>query len=187
MPLYQHPVQRVITLVKGRSGAAEMVRVLRKQIDPADTTFTLVPPRAYDDLVTVQFAFLNTLGRVLATAGSFGLSLAVIGIYGVVSFAVSRRGREIAVRKAVGARPGRLVRAVSRDAMLLAIAGIALGTGLAITVSALLRADFDTMSPFDPVSTMLGAGLLVVAAWIACLVPALRVTRIDPVEALRSE
>ncbi len=185
--LYQQPSRRTMLLLQGRSSAESMVRLLAEEIDPNDGEFALVSPRTYAELISFQFGFLNATAKVLGWAGAFGLALAAIGIYGMVSFAVTRRNKELAVRQAVGALPGQVMQAVLREGLQLSVWGLAVGLVVIVPLTALLRADLAGISPVDPASTAFGAAVLMAVALIASLIPARRVTRLDPVATLRED
>jgi ABC-type antimicrobial peptide transport system permease subunit len=129
-------------------------------------------------------AFTATL---LAIAGGVGLVLAVIGIYGVITYAVTRRTAEIGVRMALGARPRDVAAMVLRQGATVAVAGLFVGLGGALVAGRLLTSILFGVSPADPATyTVVSASLLVVAM-LACWVPARRAARLDPLRALRAE
>jgi predicted permease len=124
---------------------------------------------------------------VFVVFGVFGLLTAVLGTYGVVAFSVSRRVPEFGVRLALGAPPSDLLRAVMSEGLRLAAVGIVAGTLASLALSQLLAAVVTEVSPRDP-GTLAGVGaILIVAAAAACVGPALRATRVDPITALRLE
>jgi predicted permease len=129
------------------------------------------------------------LAQVITTTGLMGLVLAVIGLYGVVAYAVSRRTREIGIRMAIGARPGDVLRMVVGQGA--TFTAIGLGVGLAIVIPVLARGFFQTfvigVSPYDP-AILIGVPAILAAVMIAaCWIPARRAARIDPINALRQE
>ncbi len=115
------------------------------------------------------------------------LLLSVIGIYGVLSFVVSQRTREVGIRMALGATRRDVLRDVLGRGLRLAVPGVAFGLAGAWGVSQLLRSQLFGVAASDPLTYGLGAALLLVAAGAACLVPARRATRVNPIEALRTE
>jgi putative ABC transport system permease protein len=118
---------------------------------------------------------------------ALGLLLAVIGVYGVISHAVSRRAREIGVRIAIGASTAQIVRAVVVGGVKLIAAGIGIGFLASAASAKLVQQLVWKVSPFDPLSFVAVAGVLLVAGVLACLWPALRAARIDPLSTLRGE
>jgi ABC-type antimicrobial peptide transport system permease subunit len=126
----------------------------------------------------------------VSVLGAFGLSalvLAVVGVYGVLSYAMTRRRRELAVRMALGARPGQVSRLVMGSGLRLAAAGVALGLVVAVAGGRVLAALLYEVSPTDP-ATLAAVGLtLLGAAAAASWLPAWRATTVSPAEVLRGE
>jgi ABC-type antimicrobial peptide transport system permease subunit len=119
--------------------------------------------------------------------GALALTLAGIGVYGVMSLLVSERTREVGVRLALGAHPSDVVQMLVAHATRLAIVGVSVGVGLSLLVMPLLRTQLYDVQPRDPL-TMTGVpALLVAIAVVAALIPARRAMRVDPVKALRYE
>jgi putative ABC transport system permease protein len=115
------------------------------------------------------------------------LLLSLIGIYGVLSFVVSQRTREVGIRMALGAQRGDVMRDVLSRGLRLALPGVLLGLAGAWAVSRLLQSQLFGITGTDPASYAASAGLLLVAVVVACYVPARRATRVSPSEALRTE
>jgi ABC-type antimicrobial peptide transport system permease subunit len=124
---------------------------------------------------------------LLGIASAVTLVLGAVGIYGVVSYVVSLRTREVAVRLALGAQPAQVRRMVSRQAMVVAGVGIAIGLAGASAVTRVLGALLYDVSPTDPTSMAGAAVLLAMVAAAASWVPARRASRLDPARALRGD
>ena len=125
-----------------------------------------------------------------ALVGSFGILgfiLAIIGIYGVISYSVVQQTHEIGVRMALGAQRGDILHMILREGMLLAITGIAIGIGGALALTRVLRSMLFEIEPTDPATFVGVAIFLTIAALAACYIPARRATRVDPMAALRHE
>jgi len=122
---------------------------------------------------------------LLGITGAVALLLGLVGIYGVVSYDVSRRRREIGIRLALGARPAQVIAVVLRTSQTAALAGVAAGLALALALAPLLRSYLYGLSPFDLRSYAQIAVILIAAATIASWAPARRAVRINPVETLR--
>jgi predicted permease len=143
--------------------------------------------RAMTDVVA-QAAVRTTLTlMLLGIASVVALILGSVGIYGVVSYVVSLRTREIAVRIALGARPVDVRRMISRQAAVLVALGVVVGLAGAVAVTRVLSALLFGVSPVDPASLLAAAGLLAVVGVLASWLPARRAAGLDPVRALRAE
>ena len=143
--------------------------------------------RAIDEIFSSSVADRRfTLLIVGAFAGA-ALLLAVLGIYGVLSYVVSQRTREFGVRMALGAQRADVWRMVLGQAFLYVAIGSALGVGAALLVTRLMRTLLYEVQPADPVTFASVIAVLAAAAFVATQVPAFRATRVSPTEALRSE
>jgi putative ABC transport system permease protein len=124
---------------------------------------------------------------LLAIFACSALSLAAVGIYGVVSYSVAQRVHEMAVRLALGASPGDLLKLVIGKTMLIVLVGLALGAGAALALTRVLASLLYDTSPTDRL-TLAGAGvLLATVALLACHIPARRAARVDPIVVLRAQ
>jgi putative ABC transport system permease protein len=123
----------------------------------------------------------------LALFAALGLAVAATGLYGVLSYSVTERRREIGVRAALGATRGRLVSLVLRQGLAFTVAGLALGLFAAAGASRLLSGLLFGVTPYDTVAFAIAPVVLIVVALVACLVPAWRAAAVDPAEALRAE
>ena len=124
---------------------------------------------------------------MMAIAGSMALLLGVIGIYGVIAYAVSQRTREIGIRMALGARPGELTAMFVRHGILLPGTGAAIGLAVAFGVTRLMSSLLFHVSPADPLTYLLVSLSLVAIAALASYLPSRRAAAIDPSDALRAE
>jgi predicted permease len=145
------------------------------------------------DVSTMQDIYSESMARtsftlvMLAIAGTMALALGILGIYGVISYAVSQRTREIGIRMALGAKKSELVWMFVRSALALTGVGMAFGLGAAAALMRLMRTLLFGISPLDPVTFIAVPVALVAAAALASYLPARRTTAVDPVEALRAE
>ncbi len=124
---------------------------------------------------------------MLAIAGVMALALGILGMYGVILYAVSQRTREVGIRMALGAHKGGLVWMFVRSALVLTGIGTVVGLGAAAALMRLMRTLLFGISPLDPVTFTAVPVVLIAAAALASYLPARRTTAIDPVEALRAE
>lgn len=125
-----------------------------------------------------------------ALAGTFGLlagSLSVMGLYGVIAYMVARRRNEIGVRIALGASRGRVIQLVLKEAALLLAIGLAVGVGFALWAGRAATAMLYGLKPYDPVTLGFAIVLLAAVALVASYGPALRASRLDPMDALRED
>jgi putative ABC transport system permease protein len=123
----------------------------------------------------------------LAIFAGIALLLAAVGIYGVVSYSVAQRVRELAIRLALGASPGDLLKLVIGKTMLTVLVGLALGGGAALALTRVLANLLYDTSPTDRVTWVVAGALLVAVALLACYFPARRVTKVAPLTILRFE
>lgn len=126
------------------------------------------------------------LAQLFVTMGSFALILAAVGIYGVLAYAVNRRLREFAVRVALGAQRSDMMKLVLHDGLVMVLAGTGLGAFVALWASSLLSAFLEDVRPTDVLTLVSAETILVAVAIAACLAPALRAMRADPIEILRA-
>jgi ABC-type antimicrobial peptide transport system permease subunit len=127
------------------------------------------------------------ISRLLAVFAAVALTLAAIGIYGVIAYAVSQRTREIGIRVALGATPARVVRLVVLHGAMLAAAGLAVGIPASLLLARAMNSMLFETPPSDPATLAAVALLLTVTALAACLVPLRKALRVDPAVALRRE
>jgi len=145
------------------------------------------------DISTMQEIYSDSMARtsftlvMLAIAGTMALALGILGIYGVISYAVSQRTREIGIRMALGANRSELAWMFVRSALVLTGIGMAVGLGTAAVLMRLMRTLLFGVSPLDPVSFTAVPIVLAAAAALASYLPARRTAAVDPVEALRAE
>jgi predicted permease len=172
--------------VRTAAGAPALIHAVRDAVRRADPT--LAPTvTTLEDEMAFSLVPARVAGAVLTGAGSIGLLLATIGIFGVVSYSVERRGREIGIRMAVGARATQVRRMVVAQALKLAAAGAAVGLGLAVGAARLLRGLLVGVGPNDPATFATIALLFLAVAAAASYLPARRASRADPAAVLRSE
>jgi predicted permease len=171
--------------VKGDSAA--VMAGLRKVVASVDGQ-----PRAFHPMPLSEWTQVTLLPQKLAASflaglGALSLLLAALGLYSVMAYAVSERTREIGIRVALGARPGDVLAGVVGRGMLLTAAGLAAGIAGGLALARLAAGMLVNISSADAATFTAAAGFLALVALVACCVPALRATRVDPVTALRTE
>jgi hypothetical protein len=164
---------------------------LRNEIQNAIWAIDTALPIAKMD--TLQTFYNRSLARtsftllLLATAGSMALVLGVVGIYGVVSYSVTQRRREIGIRLTLGAPMAQVTAAFVRSGVILSAVGCAGGLAAALALAPLMKSLLFSVSPSDPITYAAMPVSLILAAALASYLPARKVVKVDPVEALRAE
>jgi predicted permease len=170
-----------------RAGAQAFVNEMQQAVCSVNSNLPVA------DVSTMQEVYSDSMARtsftlvMLAIAGTMALALGILGIYGVISYAVSQRTREIGIRMALGAQKGELMWMFVRSALVLTGVGMAIGLGAAAALMRLMRTLLFGIRPLDPVTFLAVPVALVAAAVLASYLPARRSTGVDPVEALRAE
>lgn len=199
--LDQPPQAEVYVLpALGATIRREVYLVLRSQGDPiahADAVRRIVAEirgdAAVDRVEPLQAQMADSVAQprfaasVLLAFAVLALGLAAVGLYGVLSYMVARRQREIGVRGALGATRANIVALVVREGMAVAVAGLAVGLVSAAALTRLMQAALYGVQPLDPVSFVAAPAVLIVVALVACTIPARRAAAIDPAHALRRE
>jgi ABC-type antimicrobial peptide transport system permease subunit len=163
---------------------ANQVRAIAGAMNPPLPALSV---RSLEDVVAVNLIPQRVFAFVAGSLGLVGILLAAIGVYGVTSYAVSRRTREIAIRTALGAPRGSVVRLVLRHAMFLTAIGCAIGLVLGGLAGQVLSMLLVGVSPIDPVTLGVAMALCIGVSLAACYVPVARAIRIEASDALRSE
>jgi len=166
------------------SGLAAAIRNQAQAIDPNEPINQVVP---MNELLSNSVAMRRFQMLLLAVFASVAFIIAAVGIYGVISYAVSQRTQEIGIRMALGAQAGDVLRMVIWRGVSLALVGVALGVTAALALTRVMRNLLFNVSATDPTTFVLVALLLVSVALIASYIPARRATKVDPLIALRSE
>ena len=174
-------------VVRSSVAPSSLLDPIRRIVAEIDAQVPVTNPRTLDAIVTASTARTRLTMLLLLAGAGVALLLGVVGIYGVVSYAVSQRTSEIGIRMALGATPGAVNAMVLKEGVVMTVAGIAAGLVVALGVTRLLRGLLYEVSPTDPLTFVGMAVLLSVIALAACMAPARRASRIDPVQALRAE
>jgi putative ABC transport system permease protein len=187
LPFRQWPVQSMAVVLRTAVPPATVAEAARREVLAVDPDLPVSNVRTIEQLLARSVSQPRFYMTLLAIFAAVALVLAAIGTFGVLSYAVAQRTREIGIRIALGAGRGEVVGLVVRQAMLLAGVGAALGIAAAVFVSRAMASLLFGTSPADPLTlATVALGLLGVALGASC-VPALRATRIDPTTALRAE
>jgi putative ABC transport system permease protein len=188
VPLEQHAdPQGAVLVIRSTTDLAGLTTAVRRIVAGLDPEVAVARIETMDQVVETALAQPLRLRFFLSLFGALALTLGGIGVYGVVSYAVTRRRAEFAVRVALGASPSRVLREVFRRGLMPVAAGTAVGVVAALALARLLAGLLFGVEPSDPVSIGAAAALLLLAGALAALFPALRAGRTDPAMALRSQ
>ena len=189
LPLSQDYVSLVTLQVRTTQAPEAMIAPLQKQIAllaPGLPVFNV--QTMSEGLYTLAGFLIFQIGAGLAAAlGVLGLLLAVVGVYGVVSYVTAQRTHEIGIRTALGAQRADVLKMVLRHGLVIVGMGIGVGVVAATAAGRLVRNFLVGVGPTDPLTYVTVSLALVLIAWFACWIPARRATRVDPLEALRYE
>ena len=170
-----------------RAGSESLLKEIREAVWSVNPNLPLASVRTLETIYERSMARTSFTVVMLGLAGGMALLLGVVGIYGVISYTVSQRTREIGIRMALGARREDLTRMFVRHGVLLATIGAAFGLVAALGLSRVMHSLLFGVGASDPVTYVLVAVVLVAAAGVASYLPARRVSAVDPVDALRAE
>jgi predicted lysophospholipase L1 biosynthesis ABC-type transport system permease subunit len=181
-------VQRAVTYVvrSNRAGTDGFLADVRKAVWALDANLPLADVRTLGDVYRTSMARTSFALLMLAIAGTSALALGVVGIFGVISYTVAQRKREIGIRAALGARPGELQRMFLRHGLVLAAIGVTCGLAAAVLLTRFMRSLLFAIDPLDPATYAGATTLLVAAAALASFLPAQRATAVDPARTLGS-
>lgn len=186
-PFFQLPSGSFFVLMRSSGDARPAVSAARgivHELDPAAPVFSI---ETGEELVARQTSTARFGSVLLGAFAIVALTLTIVGIYGVTSCTVSRQTREVGIRVALGATRGEVLRLVLTGAAVFIAAGLGAGTVAALGLTRLLSSLIYGVSPTDPATFAAVGALLALVALLACLIPAMRATRIDPAVALRNE
>ena len=170
-----------------KDAAAPVLAAVRREASAVDPEVPLTGVMPMTEAVGFSLIPLRLAATVVGALGLFGLLLAALGVYGVVAYTVGSRTREIGIRVALGAQAGDILRLFMRHGVVLAAVGVCLGTAGALALTRFLASLLYGVSATDPVAFAVVALVLAAVALVACLVPARRATKVDPMVALRYE
>jgi predicted permease len=185
--LYQQPSKDLAIFLRGQLDPSAISAQMREQIQSVDTTLPVFQAETLDDVLASSLSVRRFSMEMVAFFAATALLLAGLGIYGTISYVVNEQRREIAIRLALGAQRGSILKMVLRRGFSLAAAGAALGVAGALIVARLMAGLLFGVSPTD-LTTFAGVTLLLTTvALAASYIPALRAMRLDPITTLHAE
>jgi len=180
LPYGQHPSQSVAFVLRAGGGQAAVVAMAKAELRAIDRDQVIRGGSSLEQLIARSLGGFNLTTVVVGLLAAVAFGLAAMGLYAVIAYSVARRTREIGIRLALGAGPGRVSREVVGQGLRLALAGSLPGLLLAIAVGKLLSSKLHGVSALDP-AILTGASMLVLAmVLLASYLPARRAARVDP-------
>jgi ABC-type antimicrobial peptide transport system permease subunit len=186
---YISRVNRSTTVVLRVTGEPlGFVDIIRREIEQINSELVMFDPKTMDDIVYNQSVLAQRFSMILlGVFAGIALLLASVGIYGVVSFVVGERTREIGIRIALGAQQTHVLRWVLSEGAPMALIGIGSGLAASLLLTRLMAGLLYGVSAMDPLTFAVVAILLMVVTMVACYIPASRAMHVDPITALRHE
>jgi predicted permease len=191
-PLVQNrfaPAVRTTTFVirSERAATESFMNEVRAAVWSVNSNLPLASVRTMEEVYDKSIARISFTLVMLGIAGAMALALGIIGIYGVMSYTVSQRKREIGIRLALGAQSGNVLQMVLKQGAKLTLVGVAIGIGAAFGLTRLMTHLLFGVAAHDPLTFVAVAALLLLIAFLACYIPARRAALVNPMVALRCE
>jgi ABC-type antimicrobial peptide transport system permease subunit len=186
-PTIDAPRSVTFAIRSDRAGTENFLHQVQQAVWSVNASLPLASVSTMQEIYSHSLARTSFTLVMLAIAGAMALALSLIGIYGVILYAVSQRTREIGIRVALGAQKGVLRWMFVRSALLLTGVGVVIGLGAAAALMRLMKTLLFGISPLDPLTFVAVLLILTTAATFASYLPARRAAGVDPVEALRAE
>ena len=187
VPFWQNPWPQVSMAVRTAGEPKAVTKSVAGAINSVDPDLPLAGVKTIDEIVSESLAIDRFSMVLFSSFGLLGLMLAAVGIYGVMAFGVAQRTQEFGVRMALGAQRSRVIALVLKEGTIVAVVGAVIGLGGAYLVGRAMQSTLYGVGAMDRFAVGATAALLLVVAWLACLVPALRASRVEPMKALRDE
>jgi ABC-type antimicrobial peptide transport system permease subunit len=187
LDIYQSPARDLAFFLRGQLDPAAISEQMRKQVQSIDAELPVFHAETLDDVLSASLSVRRFSMEMVAFFAATALLLAGLGIYGTISYVVNEQRREIAIRLALGAQRGKILKMVLRRGLRLAAAGAAMGVAGALIVSHLMAGLLYGVSPNDLPTFASVTLVLTSVALAASYFPALRAMRLDPITTLQSE
>ena len=188
LPFAQNESSQMLLLVQTSGDSASIAAPIREVVQAIDSNQPVFNVRTLESfyhqrVVTVPFMIIE----LVSTMGLLGLALALVGLYGLITYSVTRRTQEIGIRMAIGANKADVLKMIIRQGLTLSLLGVALGGVATFAVARLLAAGLAGLASMSPITFVLVPLLLIVVTLAACYIPARRASLVDPISALRYE
>jgi putative ABC transport system permease protein len=186
-PAAQVPRAATSLAIHTRGDPAKLAAAVAREIHAVDAGLPILQVSTMDEILDREVFSRRMQTALLAIFAALALSLAALGIYGVLAYAVAQRTQEIGVRMALGARPADVLRQIAGQGMGWSAMGILIGVAGGLGLTRILSKMLFEVSATDPATFAGAAALLLAVAWTASYIPARRAMKLDPIVALREE
>jgi len=187
VPAWHLPTPNMFFIVRGKAPAESLINGIRRAVQSIDPEQPIRRAQLLETAIARTVAPQRLLAALLSLFAGLALTLAIVGIYGVMSYSVAQRTQEIGVRMALGAQSRDVLKLILRQGMTLALIGVGVGLPVSVALTRLMKGLLYGVSPNDPLTLVGTAALLTTVTLLAALVPARRATKVDPMVALRCE
>ena len=184
---HQQPYDSMVLLVRTKADPTSLIAAVRNEVLAVDKDQPVYEIKTVEDAIAETVVLPRYTAVLLSVFAAIALLLAAVGLYGVMSYAVTQRTHEIGIRMALGAAPRDVLKLIVGQGLSLALIGLAIGVVAAFSLTRLMSSLLYGVSSTDAATFLLISGLLTAVALAACAVPARRATKVDPMVALRYE
>jgi len=187
VPAWHLPALNMYLIVRGKASAEGLIKSIRRAVQSVDPDQPIRRAQLLETAIATTVAPQRLVAVLLSLFAGLALTLAMVGIYGVMSYSVAQRTQEIGVRMALGAQSRDVLKLILRQGMTLALVGVGAGLLVSAALTRLMKGLLYGVGPNDPLTFVAIAALLTTVTLLACYLPARRATKVDPMVALRVE